>query len=243
VKTATGVVAGVLLMLASAHAHDPITTRVTWNGEIARIVGSRCVSCHSPAGRGPMSLETYDDARPWAKAIKEEVMTRRMPKWHAVRGYGDFANDPSLSSFEIALITAWADGGAPRGSDAPTGRNAAGDPSSRNRVDEAGGRSPRDRTPTTDPTLRKSTLRCGERPLPPGLLFAVQPDLDKDGSIGIAVRMPDGRREIVAWVRGYDPDFPTTYWLRSPLALPPGSALTTEPPVGCSVIVTLKPRR
>ena len=51
----------------------------------------------SPDGRGPMSLATYEDARPWARAIKEEVMTRRMPKWHAVRGYGDFSNDPSLS--------------------------------------------------------------------------------------------------------------------------------------------------
>ena len=60
-----------------------------------------------------MSFRTYEDARPWARAIKEEVLTRRMPKWHAVRGYGDFSNDPSLSAFEIALIAAWADGGAP----------------------------------------------------------------------------------------------------------------------------------
>ena len=57
-------------------------------------------------------------ARPWARAIKEEVLTRRMPKWQAARGYGDFSNDPSLSPFEIALMVAWADGGAPRGTDA-----------------------------------------------------------------------------------------------------------------------------
>ena len=73
------------------------------------------MTCHAPDGRGPMSLATYEDARPWARTIKEEVMTRRMPKWHAVRGYGDFSNDPSLSPFEIALIAAWADGGAPQG--------------------------------------------------------------------------------------------------------------------------------
>ena len=59
-----------------------------------------------------MSLAVYEDARPWAKAIKEEVLTRRMPKWHAARGYGDFSNDPSLSPFEIALIASWADAGS-----------------------------------------------------------------------------------------------------------------------------------
>src|SRR5262245_24896465 len=75
-------------------AHDPTTTRVTWNREISRILQARCVSCHSSGGRGPMSLVAYEDARPWAKAIREEVLTRRMPKWHAARGYGDFSNDP-----------------------------------------------------------------------------------------------------------------------------------------------------
>ena len=109
---------GLAAAAAVVAAHDPITTRVTWTGEISRIVQARCVTCHSPDGRGPMSLRTYEDARPWARAIKEEVMTRRMPKWHAVRGYGDFSNDPSLSAFEIALIAAWADGGAPRGVEA-----------------------------------------------------------------------------------------------------------------------------
>ena len=91
--------ASLLALARCAHAHDPITTRVTWNGDIARIVEARCVRCHSPDGRGPMSLVTYEDARPWAKAIKEEVMTRRMPKWHAVRGYGDFTQ----RSFALAV--------------------------------------------------------------------------------------------------------------------------------------------
>ena len=61
-----------------------------------------------------MPLLSYDEARPWAKAVKEAALTRHMPNWQAVRGYGDFSNDPSLSPFEIALIAAWADGGAPR---------------------------------------------------------------------------------------------------------------------------------
>ncbi len=113
-------VSSVLILAAAAvlAAHDPIKTRVTWTGEISRIMEARCASCHSANARGTMSLATYEEARPWARAIKEEVMTRRMPKWHAARGYGDFSNDPSLSPFEIALIAAWADGGAPRGTEA-----------------------------------------------------------------------------------------------------------------------------
>ena len=102
-----------LLISCSLAAHDRITTKVTWDREIAPIVEARCVKCHSPGGRAPMPLTTYQEARPWAKAMKDEVLARRMPKWHVVRGYGDFRNDPSLSAFEIALIAAWADGGAP----------------------------------------------------------------------------------------------------------------------------------
>lgn len=216
-----GATALAFCLVLTVHAHDPITTRVTWRGEVARIVEARCLKCHSPEGPGPMSLATYEDARPWAKAIKEEVMTRRMPKWQAVRGYGDFSNDPSLSPFEIALLVAWADGGAPRGS-AEEARPGAAVAS----------------TPPPAPA-RILTLPCGEQPLPEGALLSVQPQAEPEGSIGIAVRFPDGRREVVAWIRGYDPDFPMTYQLRAPLALPPGSALVTEPAAGCSVIVGL----
>jgi hypothetical protein len=200
--------------LTSVHAHDPITTRVTWNGEIARIVEARCVTCHSPEGRGPMSLASYEDARKWAKAIKEEVMTRRMPYWQAVRGYGDFANDPSLSSFEIALVVAWADGGAPRG-------DAKQEPR-RNTAASS-------RKPTPSPSgLQSVALPCGDRPLPEGALVALQPQLDKDDSVGILVRFPDGRKEIVGWIRKFDPEFATTYWLRNPLTIPAGTTLTSE---------------
>ena len=62
-----------------------------------------------------MPLTTYDEVRPWARAIKDQVLTRRMPKWAAAHGYGAFANDPSLSLEELAIIAAWVDGGQPRG--------------------------------------------------------------------------------------------------------------------------------
>jgi hypothetical protein len=229
VKLAVGIGLGVATTLAVAHAHDRITTRVTWNGEIARIVEARCVGCHSPDGRGPMSLVTYEDARPWAKAIKEEVMTRRMPKWHAVRGFGDFANDPSLSSFEIALIAAWADGGAPKGTEE---ENKA-----------LGRKATAAETRTVEPRVRRMAVPCGEHPLAEGSLLSVQPILERDASVGIAIKRPDGQREIVAWIRGYDPDFPTVYHLRTETQLTPGTVLTTEPREGCSINVSLSESR
>ena len=134
-----------------------------------------------------MSLAAYEEARPWAEAIKEEVLTRRMPKWHAARGYGDFSNDPSLSPFEIALIAAWADGGAPRGTEADA-RTAA---------TSADG----EETERLPAGARDVALPCGEQAAPEGTLLAIRPMLDKGGSVGISVRLPDGRREIV----GLDP--------------------------------------
>ena len=62
-----------------------------------------------------MPLTTYDEVRPWARAIKEQVLDRRMPKWHAARGFGSFSNDPSLTPLESALVVSWVDGGLPRG--------------------------------------------------------------------------------------------------------------------------------
>jgi hypothetical protein len=228
VRISAGIGLCVVLTLAVARAHDPITTRVTWVGDISRIVQSRCVRCHNPDGPGPMPLTTYEEARPWARAIKEETMTRRMPKWHAARGYGDFGNDPSLSPFEIALIAAWADGGAPRGT----------------KADERAAEPPRKKAAPIDlDSARSVTLPCGEQPLPEGTLLAVHPDTSSSGSVGMAIRFADGRREIVGWVRDFDPDFATTYWLRNRLELPAGSTLVTEPAQGCAVTLVLAGRR
>jgi hypothetical protein len=204
-------VTGLLLSIGLLFAHDPMTTRVTWTGEINRLVRARCTSCHAAGGRAPMPLTTYAEARPWARAIKEEVLTRRMPKWHAVRGYGDFANDPSLSPFEIALVSAWVDGGAPYGAESDKGNADAGIPEAATR--SAG---------------REVSIACGSRALPEGELLAIRPTLASGGSIGVAIRMPDGRQEIVGWIRHFDPDFPTTYWLRTPFRLRRGSRLIAD---------------
>jgi hypothetical protein len=122
------VLAALLLVLVAARpaAHDPITTKITFAREIRAILSARCAGCHSPGGPSPMPLTTYDEVRPWARAIKEQVLTRRMPVWHAARGFGSFRNDPTLTPIEIAMLVAWVDGGLPRGADGATGARGAG---------------------------------------------------------------------------------------------------------------------
>jgi hypothetical protein len=107
------VVCSVLLGARSAAAHDPITTKITFAREIRAILAARCAVCHAPGGSAPMALTTYDEVRPWARAIKDQVLTRRMPTWHAARGFGAFKNDPSLTPIEMAMIVSWVDGGLP----------------------------------------------------------------------------------------------------------------------------------
>lgn len=225
----TGALLSILLVLVSASlsGHDPITTKVTWTRDIAPLLEARCVRCHRPDGRGPMSLVTFEEARPWAKAIKEEVMTRRMPKWHAARGYGDFANDPSLSPFEIAMLVAWVDGGAPKDPPRTTPAGPAPLPVAPTRADVG------------KQTGRDVKLPCNAQPLPTGRLLAVRPRLEPGGTAGISVTLPNGRREIVAWIRGFDPEFEETYWLRTPMVLPKGSRLIVESTGACSVVATI----
>jgi hypothetical protein len=97
-----------------AHTHKPITTNILFKNEIAQIFQRKCFQCHTANNLG-VSFTTYTEARPWARAIREEILERRMPPWTAVRGYGHFANDISLSAREMEIILSWADGGAPSG--------------------------------------------------------------------------------------------------------------------------------
>jgi hypothetical protein len=97
-----------------AYSHKPITTNILFKNEIAQIFQRKCFQCHSDNNLS-MSLTTYTEARPWARAIREEVLERNMPPWQAVPGYGQFSNDISLNSREKEIILSWADGGAPSG--------------------------------------------------------------------------------------------------------------------------------
>ena len=83
---------------------------VTFSRDVAPILYRRCVSCHHTNDIAPMPLVTYEDARPWAKAIREAVLSRQMPPWHADPHYGQFSNDRRLTEKEIETIKAWVDG-------------------------------------------------------------------------------------------------------------------------------------
>jgi len=76
---------------------------------------ARCQECHRPGEAAPFSLLTYEQARPWAKAIKAAVVQGKMPPWFADPHYGKFSNDRSLRKSEIDTVVAWVDAGAPRG--------------------------------------------------------------------------------------------------------------------------------
>jgi mono/diheme cytochrome c family protein len=91
----------------------------TFAKHIAPIVYKHCAQCHRPGEVAPMSLLSYDDVRPWARAIKNKTASREMPPWGADPSQGlKMRNDPSLSKEQIATIAAWVDAGAPRGNDA-----------------------------------------------------------------------------------------------------------------------------
>ncbi len=94
---------------------------VTFHKDVLPVLQSRCQRCHRPGEIAPMSFLRYQDARPWAKAMREAVLSRKMPPWSADARHGKFANDPSLTRKEIDTLVAWAEGGAAEGDprDAP----------------------------------------------------------------------------------------------------------------------------
>jgi hypothetical protein len=110
-------VAGFALGIAARASAADLATQVTFAKNVAPILQEKCQHCHRAGQIAPMSLVTYEETRPWAKAIKERVVTRNMPPWHLDRTVGiqQFQNDFSLSDEQVALIARWVDGGAPRG--------------------------------------------------------------------------------------------------------------------------------
>ena len=87
----------------------------TFSKDIAPIFAKNCMSCHRPGEIAPMSFMSYKEVRPWAKSIREKVVNREMPPWHADPAHGEWTNDRRLSQKDIDVIRAWVDGGAPEG--------------------------------------------------------------------------------------------------------------------------------
>lgn len=128
-------VAGALSLLIVPGALAQAQTDVTFTRDIAPILQRSCQHCHRPNSVAPMSLLTYEEVRPWVRAIKQRTALRNergaMPPWFIEKDIGiqHFKDDPSLSDEEVALIGRWADSGAPRGNpaDLPPPRFTAAD--------------------------------------------------------------------------------------------------------------------
>jgi hypothetical protein len=108
---------GVVLAAAAPSMAADTAKPVTFSRDVAPIFQAKCQECHQPDSIAPMSLITYQQARPWAVSIKERVASRQMPPWHIDRSIGvqKFKNDMSLTDQQVDTIVAWVDGGALQG--------------------------------------------------------------------------------------------------------------------------------
>jgi mono/diheme cytochrome c family protein len=116
----SAIVAAVVAFPGAAAAQQSGDRQVTFTKDVAPILQRSCVACHRAGELAPMSLMTYEEVRPWARAIKTRTMAREMPPWHIDRTIGiqKFKDDRSLTDEEIATIAKWVDSGAPRGNPA-----------------------------------------------------------------------------------------------------------------------------
>jgi hypothetical protein len=98
-----------------------VSSSVTFNKDVLPVLQKNCQTCHRPGETAPASFLSYESTRPWAKAIKTAVLSKKMPPWFADPHVGKFANDRSLSEADIHTLVSWVDAGAPEGDakDAP----------------------------------------------------------------------------------------------------------------------------
>ena len=106
-----GSLAGLAMGIAALAATN--SAPVTFNKDVLPILQKNCQGCHRPGELAPMSFLSYSETRPWAKAMKQAVVTKKMPPWFAEKGH--FANDRTLTDDEISTVARWADNGAPEG--------------------------------------------------------------------------------------------------------------------------------
>ena len=203
-----------LIGAIAARAHEPITTNLTWTQEISRIIYKRCASCHHEGGTA-FSLMAYDEARPWAKAIREEVLERRMPPWGAVEGVGAFRDNPSLTPLEIEMLVNWVEGGAPEGDAVylpprpafDTGPKSVPAPKPALTIES-----------TAPLTLREAVIAAAITPR----------DIPEGSSMAVTAYKPDGSVEHLIWLRNYREEWTRTYWFREPLRLPAGTKVVVD---------------
>jgi len=195
-------------------AHDIITTKLTYARDISRIFNQRCLECHHSGSSIP--LTAYEEVRPWAVSIKEQVLSRAMPPWGAVKGFGDLAPDRALSQEEMLIIAAWVIGGAPQGDHALAPRQPDRAPQTPARLDLVD-------------VLSVSTRIKLAKPLE---LNAIKPTpSEKVKSARIVARLPDGGTAPLLWLYQYDPAWKTVFSFRNVIRLPAGTEIESNTPL------------
>jgi hypothetical protein len=210
-------------LAAGSTAHDVITTPLTFSREVSRLIYSRCANCHRQGGSA-FSLVTYQEARPWAAAIKEEVLERRMPPWGAVKGFGEFRDDAGLTQEQLGLIADWVEGGAPEGDPALLPKTPEF-PAKRAGAPTAAGIA-------VDGML---TLRTAVT------ITGIRPGHVRDGStLMVTAERPDGSVAPLLWLYQYNPRFTHSYWYDAALRFVPGTKIAITPPNAGSVTLLVK---
>lgn len=220
-----------------ALAHDPITTQITWNREISRIVYDRCASCHHDGGEA-FSLMNYQTARPWAKAIKEEVLERRMPPFAAVKGFGPVKEENALTQEEMHLIADWVEGGSPEGDDPkllpkmPEFDTPAAAPNVTAKAAGSGdlGNSAPQLVADGSLTLKAPVTLIGARP----------GTMAEGASIQAVIQEPDGSVQPLIWIYDYKPKFDRAYYFDKPITLPAGAKIDIYPANGGTLALLVK---
>lgn len=203
-----------LVVVLPLRAHDVITTNLTFSRDVSRIFASHCLSCHGAGSSIP--LATYQEARPWAVSIKEQVLSRAMPPWGAVKGFGDLFPDKSLTEEEIMIVAAWVVGGAPEGNPATLPKTSSAVQSSPPHL------------PLSDALVVKTRAKLAEaveaagiKPLESRIISSAK----------VTATLPNGEVLPLLWLYGYDGASKRTFTFRSPLDLPAGTVVEASSPL------------
>jgi hypothetical protein len=161
---------------------------------------------------------TYREARPWAEAIKQQVLERRMPPWNAVKGFGDFRDDRGLTQEDLEIVGEWVEGGAPEGN--PIYMPAPPDFSSEQPLRPQGGE-------------RRLAVSGAKVVTHAVQAIGIEPDLvPSTGALQVVARRPDGAVEPLIWVENFNSEYKRTYYFRQPLTLPAGTRIEISPRKG-----------
>jgi hypothetical protein len=208
-------------------SHEPVTTGIRFNKEIVRIFQDHCLACHQPGSNTKVFLHNYASARPWAKAIKEEVLERRMPPGQAVKGFGQFEDNYGLTQHEVDQIVAWVDGGTPKGDDKdlpPDGVRTLHEETEISRNRELKIMASEEIPSGAERYRIEHSVRISVH----SEVVAIRPLLFPYAqSVEVTAFRPDGTSEVLVWEQGdaherrYDSQ--PTYYFKDPVRLPKGT--------------------